>query len=88
MNPIVVVTLIIVGIGAAYFFMISLGDAQYAAGNAPNGLLTTYGELAAKVIIVVLILYGIYYVIASFKSATRERKAKALRAQERARRGY
>lgn len=74
MNPIVVIVLILLGIGGAYFTMISLNDAQVAAGGAANPLLTNYGTLACKILIGVLILYGIYYVVDTIKTSMQQRK--------------
>lgn len=39
MNPIIIITLLLLGIGGAYFTMINLGDAQVAAGGVVNPLL-------------------------------------------------
>ena len=73
MNPIVVITLILLGIGGAYFLLINLGAAQVEAGSAPNEMLTNYGALAAKILIGVMVLYGIYYVVDVIKTALKKR---------------
>ncbi len=69
MNPIIVVTLILLGIGGCYFTMINLADAQVAAGGAVNPMLTNYGALVCKVLIGVLLLYGIYYIVDVVKTS-------------------
>jgi hypothetical protein len=76
MNPIIVITLLLLGIGGAYFLMINLGDAQVAAGGTANPLLTNYGALACKILIVVLLLYMIYYIADVIKTSAQQRKIK------------
>jgi hypothetical protein len=76
MNPIIVITLILLGIGGAYFTMLNLGDAQVAAGNSVNPMLTNYGVLVCKILIGVLLLYGIYYIVDVVKTSARQRKFK------------
>lgn len=76
MNPLIVITLILLGIGGAYFTIINLADAQVAAGGAANPMLTNYGILISKILIGVLIVYGIYYIVDAIKTSVRERKFK------------
>jgi hypothetical protein len=76
MNPIIVITLILLGIGGAYFTMINLADAQVAAGGIVNPVLTNYGILAAKILIGVLLLYGIYYIVDAIRTSMQQRKFK------------
>lgn len=76
MNPIIIITLLLLGIGGAYFTMINLGDAQVAAGGVVNPLLTNYGTLACKILIAVLLLYGLYYIMDVVKNSVQQRKPK------------
>lgn len=76
MNPVIVIILILLGIGGAYFVITNLADAQISVNGVDNAALTTYGILAAKVLIAVLILYGICYIVAAFKTAAAQRKMK------------
>lgn len=76
MNPILVIFLLLVGIGGAYFLMTNIGQAQIDAGGAVNPALTNYGSLAAKVLMAVLVLYAIYYIVDVFKTSAAQRKEK------------
>lgn len=76
MSPVVVIILILLGIGAAYFTMSSLADAQIAAGSAANPMLTNYATLACKILIGVLLLYAIYYIVDTIKTSIQQRKYK------------
>lgn len=75
MHPIVIVALIFVAIGCAYFMLTNLESAQMAASGAANNAITTYGAIALKVLIAVIILYGIYYVVEVVRTALMQRKA-------------
>ena len=72
MNPVIVIILILLGIGGAYFVMTNLAEAQVAAGGAANAALTTYGVLAAKVLMAVMVLYGLNIVTSKTTAAQRK----------------
>jgi hypothetical protein len=75
MHPIVIVFLIFVALGSAYFLMTNLEASQVAATGAANHAVTMYGSLAIKILMVAVVLYTIYYVVESVRSALHKRKA-------------
>lgn len=77
MHPIVIIFVIFVALGAAYFLMTNFSDAQTAASGTANTLIGIYGTLFAKILIAIVLLYGLYYIVDVFRSAALQRKAKA-----------
>lgn len=74
MNPILVIFLIFVAIGGAYYLMIGLAESQAASSGSANSLVATYGPIAAKVLIAVLLAYAIFYIYDVIRTSNLERK--------------
>lgn len=75
MHPIVIVVLIFVALGSAYFLMTNLEASQVAATGAANHAVTMYGSLALKILMAIVMLYAIYYVVESVRTSLQKRKA-------------
>ncbi len=75
MHPIVIVVLIFVALGSAYFLMTNLESSQIAATGMANPAVTTYGTLALKVLMAAVLLYAVYYIAETVRTALQKRKA-------------
>lgn len=75
MHPIVIVALIFVALGAAYYLLTHLEAMQVAATGAANQTITAYGSLLLKLLMAAVILYAVYYVVETVRTSLQQRKA-------------
>lgn len=75
MHPVVIVVLIFVALGSAYFLLTNLESAQVTATGVANEAITTYGSLALKILIAAVVLYAVYYVVETVRASLQQRKA-------------
>ena len=75
MHPIVIVILIFVALGAAYYLLTHLVAMQVAATGVANQAITTYGSLLLKLLMAAVILYTVYYVVETVRASLLQRKA-------------
>lgn len=75
MHPIVIIVLIFVALGSAYFLMTNLESSQIAATGAANQAFTTYGTLALKILMAAVLLYAVYYIVETVRTSLQKRKA-------------
>lgn len=75
MHPIVIVVLIFVALGTAYYLLNNLEAAQVAATGVANQAITTYGSLLLKLLMAAVILYAVYYVVETVRTSLQQRKA-------------